>query len=90
YGLAQLGAVQIWGNSLSDTAGALAAYRSALRLGGTKSLPDLFAAAGARFAFDAGTLKNAIELITGQIERLKNLVAQPYFSVADNESNANN
>ena len=51
YGLAQLGAVQIFGNALKDQAGAVAAYRKALALGGTVTLPQLFATAGAKFAF---------------------------------------
>lgn len=63
YGLAQLGAVQVWGNALKDQAGAVAAYRDALTLGGTVALPDLFARAGARFAFDATTLKYAVDLM---------------------------
>ncbi len=53
YGLAQLGAVQVWRNALTDQAASLANYRQALSRGGTQSLPDLFATAGARFAFDA-------------------------------------
>jgi oligoendopeptidase F len=63
YGLAQLGAVQVWRKALDDQAGAVAAYRRALALGGTRSLPELFAAAGARFAFDAATLGEAVALI---------------------------
>lgn len=63
YGLAQLGAAQVWRNSLRDHPRAVADYRSALRLGGTATLPQLFATAGARFAFDAGTLGEAVGLI---------------------------
>jgi oligoendopeptidase F len=63
YGLAQLGAAQVWANALKDQAVAVAAYRKALALGGTKSLPDLYVAAGAKFAFDAGTLGTVIKLI---------------------------
>ncbi len=70
YGLAQLGAVQVWRNALRDQAGALAAYRRALSLGGTVSLPELYQAAGARFAFDAGTLREAVELIENVIAQL--------------------
>ena len=47
YGLAQLGAVQVWRNSLSDQAGALARYRFALSLGCTANLPGLYTVAGA-------------------------------------------
>lgn len=63
YGLAQLGAVQIFGNALNDQAGAVAAYRKALSLGGTVPLPQLFATAGARFAFDSAILKTAVNLM---------------------------
>jgi oligoendopeptidase F len=71
YGLAQLGAVQVWGNALKDQAGAVAAYRKALALGGTVTLPELFTAAGARFAFDAATLKKAVDLMERVIGELE-------------------
>jgi oligoendopeptidase F len=71
YGLAQLGAMQIWRNSLSDQAGAVAAYRRALALGGSVSLPQLFTAAGAKFAFDAATLEAAVTLAEQTIETLE-------------------
>jgi oligoendopeptidase F len=70
YGLAQLGAIQVWANALKDQAGAVQAYRKALSLGNTKSLPDLYRAAGAKFAFDAGTLNQAVELIEHTISEL--------------------
>lgn len=63
YGLAQLGALQIWRNALADQSGAVAAYRSALALGYTRPLPELFAAAGARFAFDRPLLAELMALI---------------------------
>ena len=71
YGLAQLGAVQIFGNALKDQAGAVAAYRKALSLGGTMTLPQLFAAAGARFAFDSAMLKTAVDLMEKVIGELE-------------------
>jgi oligoendopeptidase F len=71
YGLAQLGAVQVWRNALTDQAASLANYRRALSRGGTQSLPDLFATAGARFAFDAGMLHEAVELIERVIQQLE-------------------
>lgn len=70
YGLAQLGAVQVWANALEDQAGAVAAYRRALALGGTVGLPELFAAAGAKFAFDAPTLQKAVDLVERTIAEL--------------------
>ena len=71
YGLAQLGAVQVWRNALKDQASALANYRKALSLGGTRSLPELYRAAGAQFAFDAGTLREAVDLIEQVIDQLQ-------------------
>lgn len=71
YGLAQLGAVQVWHNSLTDEARAVARYRRALALGGTASLPELYAAAGAKFAFDAPTLRAAVKLMEETITTLE-------------------
>lgn len=63
YGIAQLGALQVWRNSMRDQAGAVATYREALALGNTRPLPELFAAAGARLAFDAETVAELVGLI---------------------------
>ncbi len=71
YGLAQLGAVQVWANALEDQQGAVAAYRKALALGGTVTLPELYAAAGAKFAMDAATLRRAVDLMMRVIEELE-------------------
>jgi oligoendopeptidase F len=71
YGLAQLGATQVWANSLSDPAKAVADYRRALALGGTVGLPQLFETAGAKFAMDAETLGAAVSLterVIGELE----------------------
>ncbi|HSV85364.1 MAG TPA: M3 family metallopeptidase, partial [Levilinea sp.] len=71
YGLAQLGAVQVWGNSLKNPIDAVADYRFALSLGGTVALPSLFQAAGARLAFDAKTLQAAINLMETTTDQLR-------------------
>ncbi len=70
YGMAQLGAVQIWRNACRDRADALAKYKKALALGGSVGLPELFAAAGARFAFDDETLHQAVTLMAEGIREL--------------------
>jgi oligoendopeptidase F len=74
YGLAQLGAFQVWQHARQDQAGAVRAYRKALSMGGTASLPELFAAAGARFAFDAATLQSAIDLGMDAIRELEGVI----------------
>ena len=71
YGLALLGAVQIWRNALENQEKAVNAYRRALALGGTAPLPQLFETAGARFAFDADTLQEAVGLMESTILTLE-------------------
>jgi oligoendopeptidase F len=73
YGLAQLGAAQVWRNSLRDYPGSVAAYRKALSLGGTLPLPGLYEAAGARFAFDAATLRSIVQLMAETIDKLETI-----------------
>jgi oligoendopeptidase F len=71
YGIAQLGALQIWQRSLTDPAGALAGYKAALRLGGTRSLPELYAAAGARLIFDAASMRALVAVVEERLEILR-------------------
>ncbi|MGJ3238786.1 MAG: M3 family oligoendopeptidase [Anaerolineae bacterium] len=73
YGLAQLGSVQVWANALTDQQKALKQYREALALGGTVTLPELYETAGAKLAFDADTLGEAVALIEKTIEELETL-----------------
>jgi oligoendopeptidase F len=71
YGIAQLGAAQVWRNSLKDQSAATAAYRKALALGGTRPLPELYKTANIKLAFDAETLGEAVDLIEETIHRLE-------------------
>ncbi|MDX1993050.1 MAG: M3 family oligoendopeptidase [bacterium] len=75
YGLAQLGAVQVWANALQDQAKAVEQYLHGLSLGYTASLPQLYAATGATFAFDVDTMGKAVELIEGTISDLERQLA---------------
>ena len=70
YGIAQLGALQVWRNAMTDRAGAVAAYRRGLSLGGSRPLPELFAAAGVRFDFRQETLGPLLETIRAELETL--------------------
>ncbi|UCG42802.1 MAG: M3 family oligoendopeptidase [candidate division WOR-3 bacterium] len=67
YGVGMVGACQVWANSMKDKAAAVSAYRQALALGGTKSLPELYRAAGAKFAFDADTLAEVVDLVESKL-----------------------
>ncbi len=71
YGMAQLGALQIWRNALQDQPAALAAYKHALSLGYTQRVPDLFTAAGARFAFDPEMIGELVALVETHLEPMR-------------------
>ncbi len=70
YGMAQLGAIQVWSNALNDQKKAVEMYRNALSKGGNATLPELFNAAGAKFSFNEEMLSNAVDLIDKQIRIL--------------------
>ena len=67
YGIAQVGALQLWMKSRQDPRRALANYRAALRLGGTRPLPELFAAAGLRFDFTERTLRPLVQAVIEEL-----------------------
>lgn len=71
YGIAQLGALQVWRNARRDQSSAVAAYRRAIGLGATRSLPELYAAAGIKLAFDAATIGELIEMVEEELDRLQ-------------------
>jgi oligoendopeptidase F len=66
-----LGAVQVWANARKDQKKAVANYRKALSLGATVPLPQLYAAAGAKFAFDAKILEGAVDLMEKVIDEME-------------------
>jgi oligoendopeptidase F len=70
YGIAQLGALQLWQNYSQDSEATLRQYREALTLGGTRSLPDLFAACGLKFDFSRETLEPLIAALMRELEAL--------------------
>jgi oligoendopeptidase F len=70
YGIAQIGALQVWMRSLKDYREAVERYWSALSLGGSRPLPELFAAAGASFRFDAAALQPLMTAVAEELSRL--------------------
>jgi oligoendopeptidase F len=51
YGIAQLGALQLWQKFRRDPLKALEGYKNGLSLGGSRPLPELFEATGIKFDF---------------------------------------
>ena len=72
YGIAQLGALQLWLNAKKDTAAAVANYRKALGLGGSRPLPELFKAAKLKFDFGPKTVKPLAKAIQKELAELEN------------------
>jgi len=70
YGIAQLGALQVWANSKFDKARALKDYKHGLSLGNSRPLPELFSAAGCKFDFSAATIKPLITLAKNELATL--------------------
>jgi oligoendopeptidase F len=70
YGIAQLGALQVWRNSVRDRGQAVRKYREALALGATRPLPELFQAAGARLIFDSDGMGELISLVEEELANL--------------------
>jgi len=70
YGIAQLGALQLWVRGRRDPDAALAGYRRALALGGSRPLPELFEAAGLEFDFSERTLAPLVGAVSEALAAL--------------------
>ena len=70
YGIAQLGALQVWTRALRDRAAAVAGYKRGLALGGSRPLPELFEATGIRFDFTEGTIRPLMDAIGAELATL--------------------
>ena len=70
YGIAQLGAIGLWMQYKKDPEKALDNYVKALSLGGTKTLPELYKAAGLKFDFSPENIKSLMEFVNEELEKL--------------------
>jgi oligoendopeptidase F len=70
YGIAQLGALQVWANSKRNKGEALASYQRALAMGNSRPLPELFAAAGCKFSFNRETVQPLVRLVKDELAKL--------------------
>jgi oligoendopeptidase F len=71
YGIAQLGAIGLWMQYKKDREKALDNYVNALSLGGTKTLPELYQAAGLKFDFSPENIKTLMEFVNEEMEKLE-------------------
>lgn len=70
YGIAQLGALGVWMNSLTDQNKAVHAYKEALKLGYTKTIPEIYATAGVKFDFSEDYLKQLAGFVKKELDQL--------------------
>jgi oligoendopeptidase F len=70
YGIAQMGALQVWSNYRKEGGIALAKYKAGLALGATRPLPELFAAAGCRLQFGKETLGPLAAMLKAELANL--------------------
>jgi oligoendopeptidase F len=70
YGIAQLGAIGLWMQYKKNPEQALDNYTKALSLGGTKTLPELYQAAGLKFDFSSENIKTLMEFVGEEMEKL--------------------
>jgi oligoendopeptidase F len=70
YGIAQLGAIGMWQQYIQNPEAAVSNYINALQLGGTKTLPALFEAAGLKFDLSPSHIKTLMGFVKEEMESL--------------------
>lgn len=70
YGMAQLGAIAVWRNYRTNPKKGLEQYQAALKLGYTKSIGEIYEAAGIKFDFSKEYVKELIEFVINELESL--------------------
>jgi oligoendopeptidase F len=72
YGIAQLGAIGMWKQFKENKDAALDNYIRALSLGGTKTLPELYSAAGLKFDLSEGHIRHLMEFVNEELKTVLN------------------
>jgi len=70
YGIAQLGAIAMWKQYKENKQQALDNYVKALSLGSTRTLPELYKAAGIKFDFSPAYVKELADFVQAEIEKI--------------------
>lgn len=70
YGIAQLGAIGLWMQYQANPQQALDNYIQALSLGGTKTLPELYKAAGLKFDLSPNHIKTLMEFTAAEMDKI--------------------
>lgn len=70
YGIAQLGAIGLWKQFKEDQERAVNNYIKALKVGGTRKLPELFNLAGLEFNFSPSYIRGLMGFVKEEMEKL--------------------
>jgi oligoendopeptidase F len=70
YGIAQLGAIGLWMQYKKNKEKALSNYMKALALGGTRTLPELYEAAGLKFDFSREHIRELMAFVSEEMEKI--------------------
>ena len=68
YGIAQLGAIGLWMQYKNNKEKALSNYMQALSLGGTRTLPELYNAAGLKFDFSKDHIRQLMSFVSAEMD----------------------
>nr|MDQ3101724.1 M3 family oligoendopeptidase [Bacteroidota bacterium] len=70
YGIAQLGAIGIWRNYKQDPIGAVRMYTDALKLGYTRTLPEIYEKAGIKLDLSQGNVRELIGFVKSELDQI--------------------
>jgi oligoendopeptidase F len=74
YGIAQLGAIGLWMQYKNNKEKALSNYMQALSLGGTRTLPELYDAAGLKFDFSKEHIKQLMSFVSAEMDAIQGAI----------------
>jgi oligoendopeptidase F len=70
YGMAQLGAIAVWRNYKLNKDEGLKGYMNALKLGYTKSIPEIYKAANIKFDFSKAYIKELMDFVRKELKNI--------------------
>ncbi|RMF04313.1 MAG: M3 family oligoendopeptidase, partial [Bacteroidetes bacterium] len=70
YGMAQLGAIALWQQYRQHPTRTVERYRSALRLGYTRAINDIYQTAGIQFDFSRDYIRRLGHFVKQEIDKL--------------------
>ena len=65
-----LGEIGIWKQVMEDRTAGLQAYKEALKLGYTRSIPEIYQTGGIRFGFGEAYVKTLFQFVDQEIRKL--------------------